>query len=114
VTSIFFDRSIKLCKKYGLASERAAALMFDIVTQNGSIGSVVDKAILGEFTKLPAGADNEVAKMIIVANRMADGKKYADDVRTRKLTIAQGTGTVHGYYYDVGEMFGITLQPFAV
>jgi putative peptidoglycan binding protein len=109
-----FNRAIGQCQQYGLASERGAALMFDIVTQNGSVGSVVDHAILRDFTKLPPGGDNEVAKMVIIANRMADGKEYADDVRTRKLAVAQGTGTVHGYFYDLAEMFGITLKPFAV
>jgi Putative peptidoglycan binding domain len=114
VTSGIFDRAIKLCRQYGLKSERAAALMFDIVTQNGSIGSVVDQGIRGEFTKLPPTGENEVAKMAVIANRIADGKKYADDIRTRKLAIAQGTGTVHGNFYDVGEMFCITLQPAGI
>ena len=111
--STFFASAVDLCARYALVSERATALMFDIVTQNGSIGSITSKAILAAFTKLSSGGDNEVPKMTIVANQLADSlTRYADDVRTRKLTIAQGTGTVHGQYYDVGEMFGITLSAF--
>jgi hypothetical protein len=51
--------------------------------------------------------------MKIVANRRAAAARqdFVDDVRTRKLTIAEGTGTVHGLFYDLEDMFGITLQP---
>jgi hypothetical protein len=53
--------------------------------------------------------------MCIVANRRAAASdpRFVDDVRTRKLTIANGTGTVHGNDYDLGDMFGLTLNPFA-
>jgi hypothetical protein len=53
--------------------------------------------------------------MRIVANRRAasSSSQFVDDVRTRKLAIADGTGTVHGIFYDLDDMFGLTLNPFA-
>lgn len=114
--SSFFDRALQLCREYELTSERAVALMFDIVVQNHSISPVVRAAILADFSRLPQNdPDKEVAKMRIVANRRAAAAKpqYVDDVRTRKLTIANGTGTVHGLVYDLADMYCITLNPFA-
>jgi peptidoglycan hydrolase-like protein with peptidoglycan-binding domain len=109
-----YDHAIQLCRDYGLISERALALMFDIATQNGSISSITRAAILADFTQLHSDQDNEVAKMRIIANRCAEAaqKQYVDDVRTRKLTIANGTGVVHGLVYDLADAYCITLNRF--
>ncbi|MFZ0589915.1 MAG: peptidoglycan-binding domain-containing protein [Bryobacteraceae bacterium] len=114
--SSFYNQALQLCGEYGLTSERAVALMFDIVTQNHSIGPLVKAAILADFSQLgPNDPDNELAKMRIVANRRAAAAKpeYRDDVRLRKLTIANGAGSVHGVAYDLADMYCITLNPFA-
>lgn len=112
--SLLYDQAIELCGVFELISERAAALMFDIVTQNGSIDPIVRSAILADFTQLPKVQTNEVAKLCIVANRRAEAakKQFVDDVRTRKLAIANGAGVVHGLVYELADMYCITLNPF--
>jgi hypothetical protein len=111
-----FQQALQMCSDYAVVSERAVALMFDIATQGGSISSIVRAQIMADFAQLhqPDSA-NEVAKMCIVANRRAaaSSPKFIDDVRIRKLTIAQGIGKVHGIFYDLSDMFGLTLNPFA-
>lgn len=109
--SRIYDQALNLCSTYGLFSERAVALMFDIVTQNGSIDPIVKALILADFKQVPNDAESEVAKMRIVANRRAEAskKQFVDDVRTRKLTIANGIGSVHGLVYDLEDMYCITL-----
>jgi hypothetical protein len=90
--------------------------MFDIATQGGSISSLVRAQIMADFAHLsPNDPANEVARMCIVANRRAASSqpKFVDDVRTRKLAIANGAGIVHGIFYDLDDMFGLTLNPFA-
>jgi hypothetical protein len=114
--SNLFQQALSLCSEYGLTSERSVALMFDIVTQSGSISSIVKAQILADFGSLPASdPGNEVAKMRIVANRRAaaSNPKYIDDVRTRKLAIANGNGKVHGIVYDLADMFNLTVNPFS-
>jgi hypothetical protein len=105
-----------MCAEYALTSQRAMALMFDICTQNGGIGPIVKSQIMADFAALPAdtASNSEVARMRIVANRRAAGCKpqFIDDVRTRKLTIANGAGTVHGVQYDLADVFCLTLEPF--
>jgi hypothetical protein len=89
--------------------------MFDILTQNGSISDIVRTQIMADFNGLPAnGEDLERDKMRIVANRraMAGKPEFIDDVRTRKLTIANGRGTVHGLTYDLEDMYALTLANF--
>ncbi len=110
-----FSKAASWCAGYRLISPRGKALMFDIIVQNGSIGDHTRAAIERDVAALPAGLsprDGEVARLRIIANRRAEAAKpeYVEDVRQRKLTIANGQGTVHGRYYDLEEQYGIGLQ----
>ena len=111
-----YRNAIALCRSYGLRSERAVALMFDILVQNGSISPLVRAQIEREFTRIAATDRDaaEVERLRIIANRRAEAAKpqWVEDVRQRKLAIANGAGTVHGRHYDLAEDFGITLRPF--
>jgi len=107
-------RALESCSNYDLRTERGAALMFDILVQNGSIGATVHAQIQKDFTALLPIADPlqaEVARMRIIANRRAAvcRPEYVEDVRRRKLTIAEGKGLVHGIPYDLEQQFGLKL-----
>jgi hypothetical protein len=111
-----FDTAVGLCEEYGLWSERAVALMFDIVTQNGSIKPVTRAQILGDVHMLPAELSREERELHIlrlVANHRAEASniRWIDDVRRRKLCIANGGGSVHGIRYDLESQFHIRLSP---
>jgi hypothetical protein len=111
--STLYRKALDLCSEYRLRSERGVALMFDIVMQNHSISDIVRREILADYAQIPQNdLDPEISKMRIVANRRAAAASaaYVDDVRTRKLTIANGSGTVHGLVYDLEDMYGISLQ----
>jgi antitoxin component of RelBE/YafQ-DinJ toxin-antitoxin module len=105
-------KAAAMCNDYGLTTERGIALMFDICVQNGSISPVVKAQILADFMGLPDAKD-QVARMRVIANRRSAAVKaqFINDVRTRKLTIAEGEGTVHGIQYHLDEQFGLRLQP---
>lgn len=109
-----FKKGLTLRKKYSLMSDRAAALMFDILVQNGSIGSITEAQILADCARLNVSLPAEqleVERMKIIANRRAEAAKaeWVEDVRRRKLTIATGEGTVHGRYYNLAEQYGLGL-----
>jgi len=111
-----YKEALGLCTAYGLSSARAAALMFDIKVQNGSISDLVRAKIEQDFKQLdPTFPPDQaaVARMRIIANRRADAANpaWVEDVRARKLTIANGQGTVHGSIYNLQEQFGIDLSP---
>jgi hypothetical protein len=74
------------------------------------------RKIRADFAAIPADADPmdaEVARLQSIANRRAEAASpaFVEDVRVRKLTIANGAGTVHGVPYDLEQQFGIRLQP---
>jgi hypothetical protein len=109
------DKAVRLCKDYGLRTARGIALMFDIAVQNGGISDKVRGRISDDTVKLGQGLspeDIEVAKMKIIANRRAEAAnpRFIEDVRRRKLCIAEGKGVVHGIAYDLAVQFGLDLS----
>ena len=90
--------------------------MFDIRVQNGSVdrGGAGDK-IRADFELLnPSLSDDDaqVERMRIIARRRSEvsSSQWKDDVLTRKMTIAEGTGKIHGRSYDLGQEFFIGLR----
>lgn len=109
-----YRATLKLCAGYGLWSQRGRALMFDIQVQNGGIGGRVQAQILADFAGIAAKLPRrkvELEKMTIIANRRAEAARprWREDVRARKLCIAEGAGVVHGVAYNLEEQFGIAL-----
>lgn len=112
-----FEEAVKQCRELGLWSERAVALLFDLLVQNGGIKKYVRAQILQDFSALSPSLSREEAelqRLQIIANRTADSAKpqWVSDVRRRKLTIAKGHEVVHGNLYDLDKQYGIRLQPF--
>lgn len=117
-SSEIFQRAMKLCREFGVWSERALALMFDVVVQNGSISSETRDKINLDLSRLApnmTAEDLEVEKLRIVANRRAEVSRaqFREDVRQRKLCCANGKGNVHGTDYDLENQFGICLKSFS-
>lgn len=106
-----FEAAIDQAQSYDLESERAVALLFDIKVQNGSIPHYVERQIGRDFQSLSENAGEE-ERLCIIANRRAEASipRWIEDVRTRKLTIAKGRGTVHGMHYDLKGDYGIRLD----
>jgi hypothetical protein len=110
----YYERAVRLCRDFELRTERGRALMFDICVQNGYIPNKVKTLILEDFNNLePALSpeDTEVERMRIVANRRAEASnpRFVEDVRRRKLCIAEGKGVVHGISYDLEKQYGLSL-----
>ena len=110
-----YEDAQALCVDCGVFSGRAVALMFDIKVQNGSISKLVKAQIGQDFSLLDTSADPtdlEVARLRIIANRRAEAanSQWVEDVRARKLAIANGAGLVHGNHYNLAEQYGITLE----
>jgi hypothetical protein len=114
-----YRSALALCKGYGVRSERGVALMFDIKVQNGSISPLVKAQIDQDIAHLPGSLsrdEREVARLRIIANRRAEAAnpRWVEDVRIRKLTIANGEGTVHGRHYALEDQYGIRLKSVTI
>ncbi len=107
-----YKKALAYCRTYGVNSERAVAMMFDIVTQNGSIGKTTKKLILQRFAETSFSDDpsiKEIEQLEIIARLRAQAsvKRWQSDVLARKLTIARGEGVIHGEYFDLETIYGI-------
>jgi hypothetical protein len=96
----YFRKAEQMASEFGLSSERALALMFDIAVQNGSI-KPVSKDRLKVFLK--SGHHDEQSLLIKIAEEVANTaySQWREDVLSRKMTIAKGKGVVHGHTYDL-------------
>lgn len=86
-----------------MQSELGVALCFDIHVQNGSINSTARSLIQKQLSGNPN--PTEAALRQIIANAVADAgiPAFREDVRSRKIAIATGTGSVHGASYDLSN-----------
>jgi Putative peptidoglycan binding domain len=113
-----FDRALDACRKFGLASERAVAVLFDVMTQNGGIPVDCARKINNRIAGLPvtpSGGPHEVAVLEAIAEERAKFSKprFQEDVLRRKLSLAHGEGTVHGIFFDLEDQYGIGLRTAA-
>ena len=103
----YFVPSLNMARSCGLKTELGLALCFDIQVQNGGIKEKARTAIQQVLSQNSPFGEQELRR--IIANAVADdaSPKYKEDVRQRKLTIANGAGTVHKYNY-VLENWGLS------
>ena len=93
----------------GLTSELGRALAFDIHVQNGGIKLSARKEIDAALEETIITTEEELR--VIIANAVADASSsFKEDVRARKLTIASGTGKVHGELFVLAN-WGLDESP---
>lgn len=92
----YFRPAKQTARALGLKTELGVALAFDIHVQNGGVSSTARAAIKRHLAEHPIEREQE--RRIIVANAVVSQSlpRFRQDVRSRKLTIATGAGTVHG------------------
>jgi len=92
----FFQPALRTASKLGLATELGIALAFDCHVQDGGVKESARQQISQELAAHPASTERELR--VIIANAVADHARprFREDVRSRKLTVATGSGTVHG------------------
>jgi hypothetical protein len=95
----YFQPAVRSARELGLTTELGLALAFDIHVQNGGISSSARTAIRNELAEHPLSRERELRT--IIGNAVADASRprFREDVRARKLTIAAGSGKVHGASY---------------
>lgn len=93
----YFNPCLETAARLSLKSELGIALAFDIHVQNGEVSQKIEDAaramVGGTFSLVP-----EEKIRIALANAIANDSidTYREDVRSRKLTLSTGRGTVHG------------------
>ncbi len=101
----YLDKAQQLCETLGFESERGLALCFDVAVQNGAPRQDHIQAY-----RRQARSKEEWKNLKTFAKVVADlsNPRWREDVLSRKTTIAVGSGTVHGRFYDLEKDFGIS------
>jgi hypothetical protein len=108
--------AVKYMAKFGFKSERALALIFDIVTQHGpnwlkakNRASLISGKILIR-EKAEGKSLDDISKMIIIAEILAATSKlvFAKNVLERKLIIINGSGNLGKRKFDLARDFGLS------
>lgn len=109
----YFRPAVQSARKLRLKSELGLALAFDVHVQNGGLSSGATAEIKQRLAEHPIQREQELR--VIVASAVANRSlpQFREDVRSRKLTIATGTGTVHGGLF-VLRNWGLGELPHAV
>ena len=89
--------AIATAKQYGLTSELGLALCFDCHVQNGGIHAAAEI----EAKSYPGITEADLLKIVAAAVASAANPRWQADVLARKSMIATGTGTVHGFAYNL-------------
>lgn len=105
--SYYIGQAMLICDKYNLKTVRGFALTFDIIVQNGSISIDAAKNIDTALKKNPNMIERDLLK--IIANAIADtSTNNAEDIRSRKMAIVNGNGTVHGSMIYLDKSYGLS------
>jgi len=87
----FTKQAMLICDKYKLRTVRGYALAFDIVVQNGSISQEARNIIDSTLLRNSGMTEKELLAVIAKAVSL-----NSPDTLSRKMTIVNGQGTVHG------------------
>jgi hypothetical protein len=108
----------KYVTKFGFKSERALALMFDIVTQHGpkwlkvkNRESLINSKFL-EKEKTEGKSLSEISKMAIVAEILTATSKsaFVQNALKRKLILINGRGNLGKRKFDLDKDFGLSNE----
>jgi hypothetical protein len=106
----YFVPAVSTARDLKLGSELGLALCFDIHVQNGSISPSAREDIQTALAAKPPSSERELRE--IIANAVAENSalRFVEDVRQRKLTIARGSGMVHGARFVLAN-WGLSEDP---
>jgi hypothetical protein len=102
----YFVPACAAAREQHLGSELGLALCFDAQVQNGEIKARARDEIRQKLNARPPVTERD--RRVAIADAVADAssERFREDVRSRKLTIANGSGDAHGAHF-VLENWGL-------
>jgi peptidoglycan hydrolase-like protein with peptidoglycan-binding domain len=92
----YFLPALNTAKGLGLKSELGLALCFDVEVQNGGVSDSTRKIIQQGIAAQHPSNERDLRRIVANAVAGASDPRFKQDVLSRKLTIADGQGQVHG------------------
>lgn len=102
----------RTASELGLKSELGLALAFDAQVQNGGVKAAARRRIEAARAEKEPADERELRRLVAHAVADAADARFRQDVLDRKLTLAEGEGTVHGRRY-VLRNWGLDETPLS-
>ena len=100
---VYWSRAVQDLDTFGELTEADAALFFDTAVQNGGVDSDKATRIRNGIAANPGASGRD--RLAIIAEAIARGSNpdFYEDVLSRRMTIATGSGVVHGASYFLAD-----------
>lgn len=99
------DKAMDYFKLYKATQVRSYMVFFDIVVQNGGISSTVYNEYQAWYKSNSSATEYTRMKKLIQLRAAKSASQWQADVLSRKLTILDGKGTVHGESRDINKEY---------
>ncbi|PSL20623.1 peptidoglycan-binding protein [Shimia abyssi] len=99
----YWTKAQSIVHEFNLNGELGACLAFDIAVQNGSVDAKDRKELKKLLDKTGPITGEAFRKVLAEAMALGSKSQYQADVRSRKMTIAIGSGKVHGANYKLED-----------
>lgn len=102
----FWEPALETARSLGFASLQAQCFFLDVAVQNGGWRKshlVVSKRMIDWHSDEEPRALQAAARAVAACAK----ERWRNDVLSRKMTLATGTGTVHGLTFDLAA-YGVT------
>lgn len=103
------NSALGLMKIYGLHQLRAYLFFYDVVVQNGSLSSRVQADYQTWLQTHASASEVDKLKEILNLRLRTVLAKYVADVASRKLTIINGSGTIHAAHRDFAKEYCVDM-----
>jgi hypothetical protein len=91
-----YSKALAYFKAFGFTQLRSVALMYDFVVQDGGFSSSQKAAFESYVSANPNASETSRALQLVTIRVASVLSQYQADVSSRKTTIINGTGVVHG------------------
>lgn len=91
-----FDKAVGYFEYFKFTELRMLLMMFDYVTQNGGFNSTHKSEFESYAAANPNDTETQKALKLLEIRLKSVRPEYVEDVRSRKTTLINGTGRVHG------------------
>jgi len=109
-STTLYNRALSYFKYFGFKELRSFLFTYDVVVQNGSFSDSHKNAFNSYLKSNPSANETQKALKLLEIRLTSVKPPYVNDVRSRKQTIINGTGKVHGENRNLPQEYCFNLN----
>lgn len=107
---VLHRRSLGYMDTFGMSQVRSYLVFFDISVQNGYVLTSVTNEYFAWLKSNQGASEYTRMKKLIELRAARSNSRWQADVLSRKMTLLNGTGTVHGARRDIDEEYCTNIR----